>query len=835
MTLPTHLATKLRLPVICSPLFIISNPELVLAQCKAGVVGSFPSLNARPLSRLDEWLHRIVEELAAWDRDNPATPAAPFAVNQIVHKTNDRLEQDLALCEKYKVPMVITSLGAREDLNIAVHGWGGVVMHDIIDDRFARKAIEKGADGLIAVAAGAGGHAGRLSPFALMQELRRWYSGPVALSGAIANGSAILAAQAMGADLAYIGSLFIASQEANAQDRYKRMIVESQASDIVNSNLFTGVHGNYLRPSIVDAGLDPENLPESDASMMSFGSGGASKAKAWRDIWGSGQGIGAVDAIAPAAEQIARLAREYAGAKNALDRGFMAQPDNAEPIVLAGTRVRTHAEIRTRATRAAQGFRDLGVGEGDTVALLLRNDFAFFEAVLGATMAGAYPVPLNWHATADEAGYILRDCGAKALVAHRDLLPGIAASVPGSVRILVVETPAEILAAYRARPGAAAPAGALVWDGWLAAHAPITAPVTASRSAVIYTSGTTGNPKGVRRKPKTDGAPSQTAAAGYGLLPGEPITVLMNGPMYHSAPNGYGLVAFALGATIVLQPRFEAEDMLAMIERHRITHMHIVPTMFFRLLQLPDAVKTKYDLSSLRFVVHGAAPCPVSVKRAMIDWWGPVIHEYYGSTETGLICGHGSEEALRKPGTVGKPLPGVTVKVVDEHGADVAAGVAGDVYVRSDAKGDFDYIGLADTRADIALGDFVTVGDIGYLDEDGFLFLCDRRRDIIILGGVNIYPAEIEAALATLDGIGDCAVFGIPDPEFGETVCAHVTVRDGASLTADAIRGALADRLSRFKVPKVVEIVAALPREDSGKVFKRKLREPYWAARAAAI
>ena len=835
MTLPAHLATKLRLPVICSPLFIISNPELVLAQCKAGVVGSFPSLNARPLSLLDEWLHRIVEDLAAWDRDHPDKPAAPFAVNQIVHRTNDRLEQDLALCEKYKVPIVITSLGAREDLNQAVHGWGGFVMHDIIDDRFARKAIDKGADGLIAVASGAGGHAGRLSPFALVQELRRWFAGPVALSGAIATGSAILAAQAMGADLAYIGSLFIASREANAQDGYKRMVVESQASDIVYSNLFTGVHGNYLRPSIVKAGLDPENLPQSDASKMSFGSGGSSKTKAWRDIWGCGQGIGAVDSIAPAAEQIARLAREYAAAKDALDRGYIAQPKGVEPVVLAGTRTRTHADIEERAARAAQGFRDLGIGEGETVALLLRNDFAFFEAALGATKAGAYPVPLNWHATADEAGYILRDCGAKALVAHRDLLPGIAAGVPDGVRILVVDTPAEILAAYRVRPGAAPAADGLAWDGWLAGHPPIPAPATASRSAVIYTSGTTGSPKGVRRKPRTDGAPSQTAAAGYGLLPGEPVTVLMNGPMYHSAPNGYGFVAFALGARIILQPRFDAEDMLAMIERHRITHMHIVPTMFFRLLQLPDAVKTRYDLSSLRFVVHGAAPCPVAIKRAMIDWWGPVIHEYYGSTETGLICGHGSEEALRKPGTVGRPLPGVTVKVVDEHGADVAAGVAGDVYVRSDAKGDFDYIGLAEKRAEIALGDFVTVGDIGYLDAEGSLFLCDRRRDMIISGGVNIYPAEIEAALATLGGIGDCAVFGIPDPEFGEAVCAHVTVRDGATLTADAIRDSLAGRLSRFKVPKVIEIVAALPREDSGKVFKRKLREPYWSAREAAI
>ena len=319
MSLPPEIAKRLRLPVICSPLFIISNPDLTIAQCKAGVVGSFPSLNARPLSQLDEWLARITEELAAWDREHPDQPSAPFAVNQIVHKTNDRLEKDLELCEKYKVPMVITSLGAREELTQAVHGWGGTVMHDIINDRFARKAIEKGADGLIAVASGAGGHAGQLSPFALIQEIRQWFDGPLALSGSIASGSSVLAAQAMGADLAYIGSMFIASEEANADQAYKQMIVDSKATDIVYSNLFTGVHGNYLAPSIAKAGLDPANLPESDPSAMNFGSGGSSKAKAWKDIWGCGQGIGVVDAVRPAANIVDQLADEYHAAAKALD------------------------------------------------------------------------------------------------------------------------------------------------------------------------------------------------------------------------------------------------------------------------------------------------------------------------------------------------------------------------------------------------------------------------------------------------------------------------------------------------------------------------------------
>ena len=310
MPLPTPF-DRLRLPVIGSPLFIVSGPELVIAQCKAGIVGSFPALNARPQSELDEWLHRITEELAEHNRAHPERPAAPFAVNQIVHKTNDRLEADMATCAKWQVPLVITSLGAREEIFSAVRGWGGITMHDVITDRFARKAIEKGADGLIPVAAGAGGHAGTLSPFALMQEIREWFDGLVALSGAIGHGRSILAAQALGADFAYIGSPWIATSEANAAEGYKQGIVEGNAAGIVYSNLFTGVHGNYLRSSIENAGMDPENLPVSDPSKMNFGSGGNSKAKAWKDIWGSGQGIGTVTEVAPVEATVARLEREY--------------------------------------------------------------------------------------------------------------------------------------------------------------------------------------------------------------------------------------------------------------------------------------------------------------------------------------------------------------------------------------------------------------------------------------------------------------------------------------------------------------------------------------------
>ena len=314
MSLPPVLS-GLGVPVIGAPMFIVSTPALVIAQCTSGIVGSFPALNARPAGQLDEWIHEITEALAAWDQKNPGRPAAPFAVNQIVHRSNDRFEQDLAVCAKWKVPIVITSLGARPELNQAVHAWGGITLHDVIDDRFARKAIDKGADGLIAVAAGAGGHAGRWSPFALLQEIRAWFDGPLILSGAIATGSAVLAAQATGADLAYVGSPFIATDEANASREYKQAIVDAGAADIVYTDRFTGVHGNYLRSSIARAGLDPDDLTSTDPTAMKFGSEGSARPKAWRDIWGSGQGIGAVDSVRPAAELVGLLARQYSAAK----------------------------------------------------------------------------------------------------------------------------------------------------------------------------------------------------------------------------------------------------------------------------------------------------------------------------------------------------------------------------------------------------------------------------------------------------------------------------------------------------------------------------------------
>lgn len=511
------------------------------------------------------------------------------------------------------------------------------------------------------------------------------------------------------------------------------------------------------------------------------------------------------------------------------------------PMIIAGDRQRLISEIMERAARAASGFKALGVGEDNVIAILMRNDFAFFEASLAANMIGAYATPINWHATVTEAEYILTDSDAKVLVVHTDLWPAIAAGVPQGVHVLFVSTPPDILSAY-ARPDAlsSAPPDATLWDAWLAGYPLWAQPAPLMRGAMIYTSGTTGLPKGVRRNPASAeqyAVVSAAGAAAYGLISDQPITVLMNGPMYHSAPYGYGLMSVRKGADIVLQARFDPEQMLALIERHRITHMHIVPTMFYRLLRLPESVRRKYDLSSLRDVVHGAAPCPIAVKQQMIAWWGPVISEYYGSTETGLMARNTSDEAIRKPGTVGRPIPGATFRIFNDQGVALPPGQVGDVYVHVAHMADFTYHNQPDKRRAAGRDGFVTVGDVGWLDEDGFLFLSDRKNDMVISGGVNIYPAEIEAVLHGIPGVKDCAVFGIPDEEFGEQLCAYIERDAGAGIviSADDIRRQLGTFLAKFKIPKVIEFSDGLPREDSGKILKRKLRAPYWEKKGSNI
>lgn len=508
-------------------------------------------------------------------------------------------------------------------------------------------------------------------------------------------------------------------------------------------------------------------------------------------------------------------------------------------MIISGERRIDYTTLGARIVKAAGGFAAAGIGPGDCVGIMLRNDIAFFEAVAGTTGCGGNIVPINWHMKAEEVSYILRDSAAKALVIHEDLVAQVATGLPVGLRMFIVPTPPEVAAAYHLAPPFPQPAGlaAYDWNNWRDAQPDYEGQLQRG-GAMIYTSGTTGVPKGVRRgtpKPEMLAGLDRVGALTYGLKADDDITVLMNGPMYHSAPYSYATMAWRNRCNIVLQPRFDPEDLLRLIEQHRVTHMHMVPTMFVRLLRLPDAVKRRYDLSSLRFIVHGAAPCPPAVKRAMIDWWGPVINEYYGSTETGVPVWHSAAEALAKPGTVGKAIAGGIVRIYDPQGRALGPNEVGEVYIRQTYLTDFTYHHNAQARADVEREGLVTVGDVGYLDEDGYLFLCDRKRDMVISGGVNIYPAEIEQVLIGMVGVKDCAVFGIPDDEYGEQLCAAIEPEAGAALTADAVRAFLTQHMANYKVPKVVTFHASLPREDTGKIFKRRLRDPYWAGRDRRI
>jgi long-chain acyl-CoA synthetase len=506
-------------------------------------------------------------------------------------------------------------------------------------------------------------------------------------------------------------------------------------------------------------------------------------------------------------------------------------------LITSGERRLAYEDYLEQGARAATGFSAAGLAEGDSVALLLRNDIPMLVAMQGASLAGCYAVPINWHNAPEETGYVLADAGARLLLAHADLLTGLDGYIPEGCRVLVVETPPEIGAVYGIAPeDRHLPPGATDWNHWLAGQAPRTAPPAASRSSMIYTSGTTGRPKGVRRAPADEAQQQEflrMAMRGFGIRPG--CTALMTGPMYHSAPAAYARVVLGVGGNLHLMPRFDAEGLLATIQERRITHMHVVPTMFHRLLTLPEAVRRRYDVSSLEFVIHGAAPCPAESKRRMLEWWGPVIYEYYGSTELGLVTQATPEDALAKPGSVGRVWPERQVRILDDAGRPLPPGQEGEIYMSLAMLTDFTYNKRDDARAEIERDGFLTNGDVGYLDEDGYLFLCDRKRDMVISGGVNIYPAEIEAVLASMPGVADCAVFGIPDEQYGEAVAAAIQPAPGAELTEVEVRTFLAPHLAGYKLPRLIAFHRVLPREDSGKIFKRRLREPYWAGQGRRI
>lgn len=504
--------------------------------------------------------------------------------------------------------------------------------------------------------------------------------------------------------------------------------------------------------------------------------------------------------------------------------------------IICGERRVSLERLTESAAKAAAGLKSLGVDRGDRVALLMRNDIAFVEASLAVGMLGAYSTPINWHYTPAEAQYLFENSGAKVLIIHADLIEPIRKAIPTNVHVLVIETPPEVSAAYGiAKEIRATPPDMTDWNRWLDGFAPYECEKLETPGSIIYTSGTTGHPKGVARTPPT---PEQTAflmrvhGRGFGftsfLEAGRKIVVAICGPMYHAAPLAYCMMAARVGADVVLQTRFDPEELLALIERHSVTHMSMVPIMFNRLQRLPDAVKRKYHVSSLSYVVHNAAPCSPAVKRAMLDWWGPIIHESYGSTETNLVAFCTPEEWLSYPGTVGRIIPDAVVRILGADGKELPAGQIGEIAARQIGGPDFTYHGDEAKRRAADRDGLIATGDIGYVDPDGFLYLCDRASHMIISGGVNIYPAEIEAELHKMPGVEDCAVFGIPDEEFGEAVCAFVQPQIGKTLAARDVQSYLRERLAGFKVPKRVEFTELLPREDSGKIFKRKLRDPFW-------
>ncbi len=498
--------------------------------------------------------------------------------------------------------------------------------------------------------------------------------------------------------------------------------------------------------------------------------------------------------------------------------------------IISGQRRRGHAEVADRAARIAGGLQRLGVKQGDNVCILMRNDIAFIEAAYAAMRLGAYAVPVNWHFKPEEINYVLKDSGTSVLIGHADMLHQLREAIPAGVSVLSVPTPPEILANYKIDPGhLATPEFAVDLESWLEQQRSYDGPALPQPANMIYTSGTTGHPKGVRRNaptPEQSAASERMRAMIYGLEPG--ARALLPGPLYHSAPNSFGLRSGRLGGALVLMPRFDPEEFLRLIEVERIDTIFMVPTMFIRLMKLPEAVRRKYDMSSLRHVIHAAAPCPADVKRAMIEWWGPVIYEFYGSTESGAVTFANSEDALKKPGTVGKISPGAELRFIGEDGKVLPQGEIGEIYSRIADNPDFSYHNKPEKRAEIERDGFITSGDVGYIDEDGYVFICDRKRDMVISGGVNIYPAEIEAALLAVAGVHDCAVFGIPDDEFGEALMAVVEPQAGVTLDIADIRAQLKTSLADYKVPKHVEILNQLPREDSGKIFKRRLRDPYW-------
>jgi long-chain acyl-CoA synthetase len=510
------------------------------------------------------------------------------------------------------------------------------------------------------------------------------------------------------------------------------------------------------------------------------------------------------------------------------------------PTLLFDDEIIAPGQLRDRVLRAANGLATLDVREGDVIAVMLRNEPAAVEAVLAARHMGAYWCGLNWHFKSDEAGFILRDSGAKALIIHADLLVQVEAGIPPGLPVLVVHPRPLTRRQYNIESDARLPDSAIDWDLWTDGCLPSKEPPLRARGFMPYTSGTTGRPKGVKRQPMPAARADELALAAASLahdvfdIDAQSIC-LLSAPIYHSAPASYLNCCAQSGAVLRLEPKFDAIRLLELIERDRVTHLYLVPTMYQRLLRLPDKTRAARDISSVRFVASTGSPCPPAVKQAMIDWWGPVINEAYASSETGYVTFITAREWLSHPGSAGRPVGQAIVKIYDDHGREVPPGEVGSIYARQFALADFRYVGDEEARNDMERDGLVTLGDMGYMSEDGYLYICDRKSDMVISGGVNIYPAEIEAVLSTMPGVADCAVFGIPDQEWGEALAAAIEPRTGTLLHEEEVRTFLQERLARYKVPGRVEFHERLPREDTGKIFKKKLRAAHWSSAGRKI
>jgi long-chain acyl-CoA synthetase len=828
--LPEGITARLRVPVIAAPMLGVSGPDLVIAACRAGVVGAFPTLNPRSAGELDAWLTRIDAGLA--DLDGAAAPVCPNLVMR-----SPRLHEDVEVLVRHRVELVITSVGSPAPVIGPLRDAGALVLADVASLEHAHKAVDAGADGLVLLVAGAGGQTGWLNPFAFVRAVREFYAGPVVLAGGMSDGVALAAARLLGCDLGYIGTRFIATPESMADDDYRAMLVGSTMDDVLLTRAFNGLWGSFLRPSVVRAGLDPDRLDEmvtSEAAAARFGSGGSAGARRWSDIRSAGHSVAGVRAVESVAEIVARTRREYESAMapappwspaprpGSVEAWAAEEPDRA--VLFEGDRSMTWAQINDAADGLADGLARRGVRAGDIV--VVRTQIRLEWVVIDAALAklGCLLLGLNWRLTPDEVRYVLANSGARAVICDDPDPAPLAGAFDGAELVAAVSLDARA-------------------DGFqhyadLVAGPPVRRISVAEPRLVIYTSGTTGLPKGVVMAPRP-GLEREAAeyladvAARSSRRPGDVYLATM--PFSHGAGPGHVRGALRAGAQVVFLRRFDAEAALVLMVRRGVTTWASVPTMLKRIAALPQDVLDAHRPSTLRHVSTGAAPVAAALKHWVAGYFGDVLHEGYGATEVGMITHATPEMRLDRPSSSGLPHRHVTIDIRDADGGSLPAERTGEIWVRTPVVIN-SYLNGAPLGPDVldAVGFFRT-GDIGHLDEQGYLFITDRAKDMIVSGGVNLYPAEIEAALLTHPKVQDAAVIGIPDEEFGEQVKAFVELKPGQWAEPAEIAEGVADRLASYKRPRSIEIVEELPRNLMGKLLKKDLRAPYWEGRERQV